>query len=101
MSRFDELMNAIRNPGDDGVPDTIYDDLTAEYNTVFEGYTENSKEKDEQIAHLNGEVSRLKSANYDLLTKVQSGSPIEPSGAGDEGDNDEPVTINSLFTKRK
>lgn len=99
MSRFDELMNAIRNPGDDGVPDTIYDDLTAEYNTAFEGYTENSREKDETIAHLNGEVSRLKSANYDLLTKVQTGSPIDSSDVGDNGDDEVP-TIESLF-KRK
>ena len=96
---FQGLVNSLRNPGDEGVPDTIYDDLTNVFNTTFEGYTANTAEKEAEIARLAGEVSRLKSANYDLLTKVSTGTdPIDIDGPDDADET--PVTYDSLF-KRK
>ncbi len=99
MTDFHELVNRLRNPGDDGVPDTIFDDLTVTYDTAFEGWTGTVQQKDEDISRLNGEVSRLKSANYDLLTRVSNGTdPIDNDGPNDA--DEAPVTINTLF-KRK
>jgi hypothetical protein len=34
---FNELVALLRNPGDDGLPETIYDDLTSSYNLAVEG----------------------------------------------------------------
>lgn len=93
------MVSALRNPGDEGVPDTIFDDLTNEFNATFEGYTANTAQKEAEIARLSGEVSRLKSANYDLLTRVSTADePLNGDGPDDADDN--PVSINTLF-KRK
>lgn len=98
MADFNELVNRLRNPGDEELPDTIYDDLTATYTDAFEGWNSTVSEKDSTIESLQSEVSRLKSSNYDLLTRVSTGTdPINH----DEPDADEPaVTIDTLF-KRK
>ncbi len=99
MTDFHELVNRLRNPGDEELPDTIFDDLTTTYDTAFEGWNGVVSEKDADIQRLTGEVSRLKSANYDLLTKVSTGTdPIDGNGPDDA--DDPPVTINTLF-KRK
>lgn len=98
MSDFHELVNRLRNPGDEGVPDTIFDDLTVTYDTAFEGWNGTVQQKDEDISRLNSEVSRLKSANYDLLTRVSNGTDPLDTGANDVDET--PVTINTLF-KRK
>jgi predicted nucleic acid-binding Zn-ribbon protein len=99
MAKFHDLIGQMRDPdGEGNVPDTIYDDLMNEYNTAFDGYQAHSQEKDAEITRLNSEVSRLKSANYDLLTQV---------GAADKSSNEieeeveEEVTISSLFKPRK
>jgi len=96
MARFDELVGQLQNPGEDGLPPTIYDDLLAEYNTVMEGSAQVISKKDEAIQSLNSEVSRLKSNNYDLLTQVSNGSdPIDGISDGE----DDGITIDGLFKK--
>ena len=98
MSEFHELINRLKDPGEEGVPETIYDDLTAAYDATFEGYTANSSEKEAAIQRLNSEVSRLKSANYDLLTQVSTSEPIELEPSRDV--DVEHITIDSLFKSR-
>ena len=101
MTDFHEIVNRLRTsvPADaEDIPDTIFDDLTTHYDTAFEGWNSTVSERDAQIERLNGEVSRLKSANYDLLTRVSTGN--EPLNGADDADDDNPVTVSSLF-KRK
>ena len=98
MTDFHELVNRLRNPGDEEVPDTIFDDLTTTYDTAFEGWNSTVLSKDEEISRLTGEVSRLKSSNYDLLTKVSTGT--DPTDVDDPDDADKRVTVSTLF-KRK
>lgn len=96
--RFNELMSAIREPGEEGVNPSIYDDLTAVFTGTFENYTESVRTRDEKIAELEGKVGTLKSQNFDLLMKV---------GTGDNTPEDESKevvsepTIDTLFVKRK
>jgi hypothetical protein len=98
MARFHDLVGRLQNPGEDGEPDpTIFDDLTAEYDTLFEGSQNKTQELSEKIAQVNGEVSRLKSANYDLLTQVGGQDATDPIG---ESEEDNTVTIDSLFRPR-
>lgn len=100
MADFHELVNRLRNPGDEEVPDTIFDDLTVAYDTAFEGWTHTVAEKEGTIESLNGEVSRLKSANYDLLTKVSNDNDNPIDVNSDQNANQNPVTVSTLF-KRK
>lgn len=99
MTDFHELVSRLRNPGDEELPDTIFDDLTTTYDTAFDGWNVTVSEKEKQIASLNGEVSRLKSANYDLLTRVSTGTdPLDIDGPDDA--DEKHVSVDTLF-KRK
>jgi len=97
MARFDELLGQLQNPGEDELPPTIYDDLLNEYRTVMDGSAEIISKKEEMINSLTSEVSRLKSNNYDLLTQL----PAESGENNDRGEEDNAVTIDSIFTKRR
>lgn len=93
---FNELLALLRNPGDDGVPDTIYDDLSSSYALAVEGGAASVAAVQAQNDELVDEVARLKAMNFDLLTAV---------AADDSTDNGEPdpteppgdVSIDSLF----
>lgn len=97
---FAELMAILTNPGDEGIPDTIYDDLSTSHSDAVGGRDAKIVEMDNQIQALTGEVSRLKSQNYDLLMSV----PGEGSGEteSDEGESDDsPEGVDSLFEDKE
>lgn len=95
---FNELVALLRNPGDDGLPETIYDDLTSSYNLAVEGGAASLSASEAEVASLREEVSRLKALNFDLLM-----------AAGGEKSDDEPTdeptdpigetSIDDLFDK--
>lgn len=94
---FDELLALLRNPGEDGLPETIYDDLSSSHALAVEGGAALVAERDGTIESLMGEVNRLKALNFDLLMAASS-----DDGANDDAETDptEPpgdVTIESLF----
>lgn len=96
--RFHEIVNAIKEPGEEGIDPSIYDDLTAEYTSTFENYTESVRKRDEEIAALKSTVGSLKSQNFDLLMRVDTGA----STSEDQTIEDESTpTIETLFVKRK
>lgn len=80
MADFNELLSQLReHTGDEPLPQTIYDDLAREYQSVSDqrdGATVQIQEKDASIAQFQSEVSRLKSENYDLVI-AQQGIPPE------------------------
>lgn len=107
MDRFAELLEMLMNPGDDGPPATIYDDLSL-------AYTDEVSARDAKIGELEGgiaghgdelaakdaEIARLKSLMFDKLMAT----PDETNGDGDEdtpdGDDDEEETgVEALFEK--
>lgn len=94
MANFHDLLGILRNPGDDGVPDTIYDDLVQDYDTVFQGYTANTEQQRARIAELEAETSRLKSANYDLLMSVGTGDDLENQ---QDNEQDKEISFDDLF----
>lgn len=91
---FDDLVALLKNPGDEPIPDTIYDDLTASYRDLLDGSNASIGEKDNKIMALESEISRLKAANYDLL--MASGSAPVEDEPNDDDDDDE-TTIDDLF----
>ena len=97
---FEEILALMREPGEDGVPDTIYDDLTASYNTVVEGgvaaLTAQGDAHESANAELVAEIARLKALNFDLL--MAAGTAETPETPDTPETNDEP-SIDSLFDK--
>lgn len=93
---FSELLQSLQNPGEGGVPDTIYDDLTNEYNAVVEGGAAKAAEHESVVSQMADEIARLKALNFDLL--VASGVNDEPETVPDDSDDEpESPTIDSLF----
>ena len=92
---FQELIDSLKSPGEDGPSPSIYDDLTNEYNTAVEGGRAKLDEMSVALEKSNGEVARLKALNFDLLTAT----PVPPP---DETPEEEPTPdtrsgIDALF----
>lgn len=94
MADFKELVNTLQNPGDDGLPETIYDDLMSTYD--HDTTTRDAKINDlsEKHAAAMAEVEALKVKNHDLYTMI----PAEDGDTGSNGDTVVEVQgVDSLF----
>ena len=96
MADFEELLSKLRNPGDDGPGETIYDDLNAAYNDRVSAGDAKVAELSAAGETANAEVARLKAHNYDLLTTIQQGNPPTPSSGTSQEDNSGDEVIPSL-----
>lgn len=97
MARFHDLVNQMREQLPEDADASIYDDLTAEYNNTYENYTESVRTRDDTIADLQSKVGALKSQNFDLLMKVDTGNNT-PEDQHKEEDSE--PTIETLFVKK-
>lgn len=93
---FEELLSKLQNPGDDGLPETIYDDLRASHAGVVESSTSALAERDTYISDLKGQVESLKAKNWDLYTQVQANGETAPTEETTEVEADE-ISIDDLF----
>lgn len=97
---FAELVAMLTSPPEDGLPETIYDDLTASYNSVSsiaDSGTAKISELEASLVAAQGEISKLKSQNYDLLMAVGEGSGAETE-PDDEPSGDDDLTVDDLYT---
>lgn len=92
---FTELVAMLQNPGEDGLPDSIYDDLAASYNGLAEGSASKVAELTASLQDRESEISRLKSMNYDLL--ISSNPVVDEETDNTSDDADAPVGVDSLF----
>lgn len=83
MADFNELLDKLRNPGDDGPEPTIYDDLAAAYNDRISSADSKITELSAAVETKDSELLKVRAHNYDLLTAVQVGNPT-----GARGDTD-------------
>lgn len=104
MANVLELLELLRNPGEGvDVPDTIYDDITNAYNEREGEFTALGEGYDNKVRELEGEISRLKSMNYDLLIASGAGAGGDNSSSDDESNDsdngaaDEDAGIDDLF----
>lgn len=88
MPDFAELLNELRNPSEDGPPETIYDDISNTYNHAVETRDAKISESEERIRESESEISRLKSANYDLMMSSSVGNDTETETVEDEEPSD-------------
>ena len=100
---FEDLLAQLRNPGEDGLPEGIYDDLAGEYGRALEGGALRAAQLQSELDAKAGEIAQLKAMNFDLLTNTGPRVVEEPGAAEaareaiDEDDSD--GGINSLFGK--
>jgi hypothetical protein len=84
MASFEELMESLRNPGEDGPGETIYDDLTAAYNDRVGAGDAKVTELTAALDESNGKLTKVMAHNYELLTAVEVGNPEDVNGDLDE-----------------
>lgn len=104
---FEDLLSQLRNPGEDGLPESIYDDLAGEYSLAVEGGAFRAAELQSQLEASGAEVARLKAMNFDLLTANAGPAVVEEPGAAeaaadavDEDDEDNgDGGVDALFGK--
>jgi hypothetical protein len=99
---FEEILALLREPGEDGLPDGIYDDLSSSYTGAVEGgaaaLSEQGAANDVAVAELSAEIARLKALNFDLLMAAsgdEGATPEEETKSEPEGE----TSIDSLFDK--
>ena len=106
---FEALINAVQNPGEGGVPPTIYDDIRATYQGVQDQFSSAQAkigELTESNSTLAEQLNAMKAANYDLLTQVNAQSAPEKTekDAGDSSDDgaddEDDGGIDAFFEKR-
>ena len=97
---FDELVALLREPGEDGLPETIYDDLSASYIGVVEGgaaaLTAQEDVNAAATAELVAEIARLKALNFDLLMVAGENEKTETP----ETETVDDPSIDSLFDRK-
>lgn len=98
---FDEILALMREPGEDGLSPTIYDDLTSSYNSVVESgataLSEQGAAHATATAELVAEIARLKALNFDLL--MAAGSETSSTVEETKPESDDEPSIDSLFDK--
>jgi hypothetical protein len=96
MGQFDELLGQLRNPGEDGIPEELFDQLAHTYQ--HDVSTREAKITQLSTAHENDqkEILGLKSLNFDLM---QAQPDTSGSGQNPNLDNDgqRPRGIAGLF----
>ena len=91
---FESLIAMMRNPGEDGIPETIYDDLSASYTEMSSTSGAKVEEQNALIAQLSAELTAAKAHNYDLLLQTGANSAPEPEAEEPEAENpDDPDSI--------
>jgi len=97
MADFNELLSTARNPGDDGAPETIYDDLAAAYNDRVAAAEAKISQLTEAKNAADGELTRVRLHNYELLTSTPMGNPSTPTTGAQE--DDEPgITLDDIIS---
>lgn len=108
MATVQELLKLIMEPPENGLPDTIYDDLNTSYTEEVSGYTSQAEssaaEFDAILAAKDAEISQLKAANYDLLMEAQASTgevegdaDADGDGVDNEDEDDENISIDDLY----
>jgi len=85
---FAQLIELLRNPGEDGTPDSIYDDLGASYTEATSTRDAKISTSESRVAELELELLVAKSANWDLLQQIPV-AESEDSGNDDESTENE------------
>lgn len=102
---FEQLIAMLRNPGDDGIPETIYDDLSASYTDATSTRDAKISETSSAVEELTAELLRVKAMNYDLLIAAgvdnSDESGDDESNSDSDSDSDEIGDDDDFFEKKE
>lgn len=96
MPDFSELLAKLRNPGEDGVPENIFDELDQSYADATSTREAKITELSDAYAEKDSENLRLKSMNFDLMSAIPVDSKTDNDN-DNEDDAETPRGIDSLF----
>ena len=102
---FEEMLETLRNPGENGIPENFADQLAETYRNDLSIRDAAVTEREERLtaaqaaqAERDSEIQRLKAFNYDLIrTAPKTGE--KPDNDNANQDDDGPRGIASLFEK--
>ena len=100
---FEELIAMMRNPGEDGIPETIYDDLSASYTELSSTSGAALETANATVAQLQAELTAAKAHNYELMMQT----PVAPSDnsvddeSNDDSDSDSDIGDDDDFFEKK
>lgn len=103
MANFEELLEQLRNPGDDPLPDTIYDDLHGAHTSALEETQSTAQAKIEELSagieERDGNIQKLKADNWDLFQQI----PKSGDGESDDGsvETEQDQTLDSLIKPKE
>ncbi len=102
MADFSELLAMLVNPGEDGTPETIYDDLSASYTDATSTRDAKIGETSSALEAALAELNRVKAMNYDLLmaSGVAESDDSGNNGSDNDGDNDDIGDDDDFFTDK-
>lgn len=100
---IEELIGLLQNPGDDGLPDTIYDDLrsahTGAVDEVHSTAQAKMSELEAAIAERDAQIEKLKADNWDLFEQIpKAGDDDQPASDPTTTDHGDDATIDDLIT---
>lgn len=97
---FADNIALLRDPGDNALAPSIYDDLLSDYDSqvsLAEGAGAKVAEYEAMVAELTETVARLKSHNYDLLMQIGTTPDETPDDTPDDA-AEESGGVDDLFT---
>ena len=97
---FADNIALLRDPGDNAIAPSIYDDLLSDYDSqvaLAEGSGAKLAVYEAMVSELSETVARLKSHNYDLLTQVSATPDDAPDDTTDDA-AEESTGVDDLFT---
>lgn len=99
MADIESLLSQLQTPGDDGVPETIYDDLRATHQSAIDEVQTSAQAKIEslsqELSSRDEQILKLKSDNWDLFEQIpKSGDSVPEDGSVTE---EEPQTLDTLI----
>lgn len=97
---FEQLIEMLRNPGDDGLPDSIYDDLGESYNAMSTGAAAKIADLETALQAKEMQISNLKAHNYDLLTATAANDPeaeADENAEQEKADESDTIGVDDLF----
>lgn len=98
MGRFDELVEAMANPPEEGMPDSIYDDLRLAHGDEMAIIVQERDGAQTKVQELEGTVSQLRTQLYDATMNAGSKpKEEEPETDPEDDDDDSGEGIDSLF----
>ena len=104
---FHNMIDAIQNPDEEGVPEGIYDDLRGAYDSLqsnFDAASEKIKSLTDENTGFKDQISDLKSKSYDLMTQIglkDENKGNDDSSAAVNGPSDDDGSIDAFFANKE